>query len=111
MEKFCAIIHNTVNLRRVVEKLPNELAREWGREVFRPRPERPTLKTFSEWLQVQVNILSFSVVQSGTSERKRVAGTQREGAVRRTALTIGATHEAGEVEPCSPSPCLVSGVQ
>ena len=125
MEKFYAVVHNTVtvlqnlgyssdlssseNLRRVVEKLPNELAREWGREVFRLRPARPTLETFSKWLQVQVSILSFSAVQSGAPERKRAAAPPREGAVRRTALATGAACEAEPEEPRSPPLCRVCG--
>ena len=125
MEEFGVTVHNTVTvlrnlgytedlsssvvLKKVVEKLPTELARDWGKKVFRLRPDRPNLEIFSEWLQVQVNILSFSTVQPGVSERRRTAGTARDGPVRRTALLTGASYEAGEARAHPSQPCTVCG--
>ena len=108
MEKFHAVVHNTVmvlrnlgyvgdlvsseNLRRVVEKLPHELSREWGAEVFRIRPGRPTLETFSEWLKTQVSILSYSTAHSSGSERKQAATRSKDStAAKKSAFATGAT--------------------
>ena len=125
MEKFGDTVHNSVtvlrnlgytndlsssdNLRRVVEKLPTELARDWGREVFRLRPARPTLEIFSKWLQVQVSILSFSVVQPGNPERMRAAVTERDSPAQRTALLTGVSYEAEEPRARPLPPCTVCG--
>ena len=105
MERFYAVVHNTVmvlrnlgyvgdllsseNLRRVVAKLPSELSRVWGAEVFRLRPDRPTLETFSEWLKTQVSILSYSATSS--AERKHAGLKHRDGATaRKSAFVTGA---------------------
>ena len=115
MEKFYAVVHNTVtvlrnlgydsdlksseNLRRVVEKLPSELSRAWGGEVYRLRPERPSLETFSEWLKVQVGILSYSAVSSTASDRRHPAAKHRDSpTARKSAFVTGATCSE-EVEP------------
>ena len=95
MEKFYAVVNNPVtvlrnlgydsdlksseNLRRVVEKLPVELSRDWGKEVYRLRPERPSLETLSQWLKVQVGILSYSTVIPAASDRRQTDTRPREG--------------------------------
>ncbi|KAF0309623.1 hypothetical protein FJT64_019300 [Amphibalanus amphitrite] len=92
MEQFYSVVHNTVtvlrnlgyssdlasseNLRRVVEKLPVELGREWGREVHRLRPVRPTLEAFSSWLKIEVDVLSHSGSQFVTNDKDRSSQVQ-----------------------------------
>ena len=120
MERFCSVVCNGVtvlrslgyvsdlasseNLRRVVEKLPIELRRTWGGEVFRLRPDRPTLETFSEWLKVQTSILSYAAIQTVDSDRKHAAFRTKEdmATVRKSAFVTGATHtgEMGARKAC-----------
>ena len=120
MERFCSVVCNGVtvlrslgyvsdlasseNLRRVVEKLPIELRRTWGGEVFRLRPDRPTLETFSEWLKVQTSILSYAAIQTVDSDRKHAASRTKEdmATVRKSAFVTRATHtgEMGARKAC-----------
>ncbi|XP_043203107.1 uncharacterized protein LOC122371080 [Amphibalanus amphitrite] len=51
-------LNSTENLRRVVLKLPNELKREWGRQIVEMEPKRPGLRDFDSWLSQQVRIVT-----------------------------------------------------
>ena len=121
MEQFYSIVHNTVtvlrnlgysndlssseNLRRVVEKLPSELAREWGKEVYMLRPVRPTLEAFSIWLKTQVDVLSYSAAQPAANIKRSVPSKPKEGATaRKSAFVTGATSSE---EPESRPACAV----
>ena len=53
---FSGDLNSTENLRRVIQKLPIELRREWGREVIKMEPERLNLMKFNSWLGLQVRI-------------------------------------------------------
>ena len=112
MERFSPAISNTVmpmrtlgydndlgtgeNLRRVVSKLPAELTLQWGREVKRRRPGRPSLEIFSEWLKTEVTILRQSVTQSRDQERRKPPAHPREISSRRTTLATSATSSQTE---------------
>ena len=114
MEKFYAIVNNTVtvlrnlgydsdlksseNLRRVAEKLPSELLRDWGKEVYRLRPERPSLETFSQWLKVQVGILSYSTVTPAASDRRQPDTRPREGPAAMKSVFATGTAYSEQVE-------------
>ncbi|XP_043245749.1 uncharacterized protein LOC122393608 [Amphibalanus amphitrite] len=120
MEQFYSVVHNTVtvlrnlgyssdlasseNLRRVVEKLPVELGREWGREVHRLRPVRPTLEAFSSWLKTEVDVLSHSASRSVTNDRKGSAKSRDGGTARKSAFATGATPSA---DPESRRACVM----
>ena len=114
MEKFYAIVNNTVtvlrnlgydsdlksseNLRRVAEKLPSELSRDWGKEVYRLRPERPSLETFSQWLKVQVGILSYSTVIPAVSDQRQPDTRPREGPAAMKSVFATGTAYSEQVE-------------
>ena len=53
---FDGDLNSTENLRRILLRLPNELKREWGREVISIEPKRPNLQDFDYWLGQQVRI-------------------------------------------------------
>ena len=73
MEQFCGVVNSTVtvlqkldflgdlesyeNLRRMVERLPKELRREWGKHVVETEMKRPTLIHFNAWLEKQLEIV------------------------------------------------------
>lgn len=60
---FHGDLNSTENLRRIIMKLPNDLKREWGREVVKIEPERPNLKYLDSWLGLQVRIAMAVPVQ------------------------------------------------
>ena len=80
LENLCSVVHcavtvlkslgfngdlnSTENLRRIVLKLPNELKREWGRQVVNMEPKRANLHDFDCWLSQQVRILATVPVRS-----------------------------------------------
>lgn len=72
---FDGDLNSTENLRRIVLKLPNELKREWGREVISIEPKRPNLQDFDYWLGQQVRIVATLPVRP--FEPKRLP--RREG--------------------------------
>ncbi|KAF0290311.1 hypothetical protein FJT64_011460 [Amphibalanus amphitrite] len=88
VEKFQLLLHNAVtvlenlgythdlggseNLRRVVERLPPELAVSWAKRTYRMRPERPTLARLDEWLGEQVAILNHAQPTRPHRERPEV---------------------------------------
>ena len=73
MEQFCGVVNSTVtvlqkldflgdlesyeNLRRMVERLPKELRREWGKHVVETEMKRPTLIHFNAWVEKQLEIV------------------------------------------------------
>ncbi|XP_043229563.1 uncharacterized protein LOC122385388 isoform X1 [Amphibalanus amphitrite] len=101
-------LYSYENLRRVVEKLPTELKREWGEHVLNLEPEKPSLLHLDSWLCRQVRIaLNFAAVsqQHGgrSAEKKREAKTQGasgEHALQRTALATEAQNRAGKTCIC-----------
>ena len=60
--------------------------------MYRLRPERPSLERFSEWLKVQVGVLSYTAPPPAASERRHLASKPRDGtAARKFAFVTGAT--------------------
>ena len=125
LERFQATVHCAVvvfqsmghtgdlysyeNLRRIVEKLPIELKREWGEHVLNLEPEKPSLLHLDSWLNRQVRIaLNFAAVSHQSvkqlagrknSDVKKQGGP-RQQTVQRTALTTGAQNTTRKVCIC-----------
>ena len=68
-------LHSCENLRRVVEKLPTELKKDWAEFVLNLEPEKASLIHLDSWLGRQVRIaLNFAAVsrQPGRQSSKMV---------------------------------------
>ena len=110
MEQFCGVINNTVtvlqklgfvgdlesyeNLRRMVDRLPRELRREWGRHVVERNIDRPTLVDFNAWLGKQLKI-ALSCSSKGQAVRRTNLVTNTW---TRECLCCGDTHDLQSCE-------------
>ena len=101
-------LESVENLRRVVEKLPSDLRRDWGEHVLSLEPNRPSLLHFDEWLRRQVRIaLNYAASNPDTrtmsdSGRKQAQRRVESRPIQRTSLKI----EASVEEPM----CLCRGM-
>ena len=103
-------LHSSENLRRVVEKLPPELKRDWGEHVMDMEPIRPNLIDFDAWLRKQVrialNYAAVSKVPKRSAAEKRPPRTKKNDelspAMQRTALST-------EAEVTRRSSCICCG--
>ena len=92
---FIGDLNSTENLRRIVVKLPNDLKREWGREVIKLEPERPNLMHIDTWLGLQVRIAMAVPVQPNDRGMTRASFEPRRAP--RPHLTSVAMTTAAEV--------------
>ena len=61
-------LESVENLRRVVEKLPSDMRRDWGEHLLNIEPDRPTLVNFDDWLRRQVRIaLNYAASSPGST--------------------------------------------
>ena len=89
-------LHSYENLRRVVEKLPIELKKEWGEFVLNLEPEKPSLIHLDSWLGRQVRIaLNFAAVsrQPGRQPNKMVAEKKPSKPFQRWQGDVTAVHQ------------------
>lgn len=91
------------NLRRIVEKLPSCMRRDWGEHVLDMEPTRPSLVSFDDWLRRQVRI-SLNYARVNPDPRQPAGSTRRPPQrpraetrpAQRTTLKISASAEKPE---------------
>ena len=92
------------NLRRIVQKLPPEMKKDWSEHILALEPQKPTLVHLDAWLNKQVrvalNLASVSSVAPPRKGQKQTSQGQVKSAAQRTSLTT-VTGMASDCVCCS----------
>ena len=103
-------LQSTENLRRVVEKLPQDMKHDWSEYAVEAEPRRVTLVDFDQWLTKQMRITQKLVSVTLTRQDRRQGGwtsnAVTKAAKQRPTPDTRSTLTTGTTSPDTSPPCV-----